>query len=770
MKRLLVDVSIGHPKAVIVAMLLLTVLALVQFPRIAIDTDPENMLPANEPVRVFHDAVKEAFDLSDLIVVGIVREEGAFNPATLSRVATLTDHILDIPGVVTDDVIALSVVDDITTESDGSLRVAPLMESPPEDLAGAEALLARIRANPLYRGKLASDDGKAITIFVPIESKDLAHEIGGAIRAEIDATTGDETIHLAGIPIAEDTFGIEMFKQMAFSAPIAFLMIFVLMLVFFRSPRLVAGPMIVAMVSVTWTMGLLIGLGFTVHIMSSMIPIFLIPIAVLDSIHLLTEFHERYSRTRERERALREAVDELYRPMLFTSLTTMVGFASLLLAPIPPVQVFGAFVAFGILCAWILSMTLILSIATLMPEKALQSFGKNDESHGVIASSMRALRAVSWRHQRLIPALTAVLVLAAAAGLPKIVVNDNPVKWFRAGNPLRIADDELNAHLAGTYVSYLAVTAPEADGMKDPETMRYIERLQEELAAEPNVGGSSSIADVVKKVRAELFDSSEESRIPENRDEIAQYLFLYEIAGGDPGDLFKFITPDAERANIWVQMRAGENQAVTEVVERIRAFAATEAPEGVTTAWAGLPYINVEWQRQMVTGMGKALLGSFVVVLCMMTLLFRSLRLGLLSMVPLTATIVVAYGIIGHVGKPYDMPIAVLSSLSLGLSIDFAIHFLQRAREGYAATGAIAPTLDGLFEAPARAIGRNVVVIAVGFVPMFFADLIPYVTVSVFFFTIMLISGVATLLTLPSILSLSGGSYLRPYGQRKVSP
>ncbi len=177
-------------------------------------------------------------------------------------------------------------------------------------------------------------------------------------------------------------------------------------------------------------------------------------------------------------------------------------------------------------------------------------------------------------------------------------------------------------------------------------------------------------------------------------------------------------------------------------------------PAGLEVEWAGLSYINVKWQQLMVSGMGKALAGSWVVVLIMMVALFRSLRMGLLAMVPLTATILITYGWVGLTGRNYDMPIAVLSSLSLGLSVDFAIHFLQRTRDIHRHhNGNFQATMQTFFHEPAQALARNIVVIALGFVPMFFATLVPYVTVGAFFFAIMLISGGATFLIMPAALS-----------------
>jgi len=136
--------------------------------------------------------------------------------------------------------------------------------------------------------------------------------------------------------------------QMALLAPLAGLLIFLLMWWFFRRLTLVASAMAVAMLTVICAMGLLIGTGFSLHIMSSMIPVFLMPIAILDSIHVLSEFFDRYPRHRNREAALHEVYQELFVPLTYTSVTTAVAFASLMLVPIPPVRRFGGFVAVGV--------------------------------------------------------------------------------------------------------------------------------------------------------------------------------------------------------------------------------------------------------------------------------------------------------------------------------------------------------------------------------------------------------------------------------------
>ncbi|MEE9165075.1 MAG: MMPL family transporter, partial [Nitrospinota bacterium] len=282
-----------------------------------------------------------------------------------------------------------------------------------------------------------------------------------------------------------------------------------------------------------------------------------------------------------------------------------------------------------------------------------------------------------------------------------------------------------------------------------------IEELQANLLKTGVVGKSNSLADIVKTVHRELFLGKEEQfKIPESANAVAQTLITYQNSHR-PQDLWHFVTPDYRKTSIWVQLKSGDNMDMAGVVKTIDNYITKNPPPfPLKHQWFGLTYINVIWQDKMVSGMLQAFLGSFLVVLLMMTILFRSVLWGLLSMVPLTVTIGLIYGAIGLIGKDYDMPVAVLSSLSLGLAIDYAIHFLVRSRMLQEQHKSWLKTIGPVFGEPARAISRNVVVVGAGFLPLLAAPLVPYKTVGVFIAAILLTAGAASLLILPSLITL----------------
>lgn len=767
----LTEYSIENPKTIIRSSIVLSIALIIiaALPSISpstfsflkpltVDTDPENMLPHDEPARVFHDQMKKEFSLHEMIVVGVTNKthkDGVFNPQTLKRVYELTQLSKKMKGVISIDLMAPSTVDDIKQQGLGAVSFDWLMKEVPKNSQEALSIKERALRIPMLRDTLIASDGKALAIYLPIKSKKLSFSIYSQLQDKIEEfeKSGDE-FHVAGLPVAEDVFGVEMFMQMAIAAPAAMLIIFLLLFFFFRNIALIASALIIAFVAVVWTMSLLVISGNTVHIMSSMIPIFIMPIAVLDAIHILSEFFDHYKKGCDRKKLLREVVGTLFTPMAFTTLTTMAGFVSLSLTPIPPVQVFGVFVGLGVFFAWLLTMMFIPAYIVLLKEESLQNFGLEQSSGGALSGFLQSLGRFSQANYRLVLAAFILLAGTSYIGLQKIQINDNPTKWFQKSHPIRVADQAMNQHMAGTYMSYLTFHAGEADTFKDPQVLAYLEKLQSYIDTLEVVGKSTSVIDIVKTVHRDLFLGNEEKfTIPSSQAAVAQVLLTFQN-GHRPQDLWHFVNSDYDKFNFWLQMKSGDNKQMAAVVAKVDDYIKNNPPPKKSSHhWFGLTYINKIWQDKMVSGMLKAFLGSFAIVLLMMIFLFRSVFWGVLSMIPLSLTILMIYGLIGWIGKDYDMPVAVLSSLSLGLAIDYAIHFLARSREMLSSSAKEWSNVSvRMFAEPARAIFRNIIVVGLGFFPLVISPLVPYKTVGVLIASILLLAGVASLVVLPALI------------------
>ncbi|MBY6186059.1 MMPL family transporter [Marinobacter hydrocarbonoclasticus] len=832
MKAGFIRFATERPRTVYALIWALVLATAALIPNIQIDTDPENMLPTDDPARVFHNQVKTDFALYDSIVVGAVAEQGFFNPDSLAAMHRLTDQILKLEPVVKADLMALSTSDNITQGGPGTIRFEYLMKDAPQTQASADAIGDAVARLPLLNNTLVSGDGKAAAIYVPLYSKDDSYQVAQQIRALIADEAPKDTYYLTGLPVAENQFGHEMFVQMAISAPLAGAMIFALMWFFFRSIPLVVAPMLVAMATVIATMGTLIGMGYTVHIMSSMIAIFLMPIAVVDSVHIMSDFTDRYRAGDDAKQVIREVMGDLFNPMLFTSVTSAVGFYSLMLTPIPPVQIFGAFVGSGILLAFVLSILLVPAYVVRMKPETLNAMQARLHSHsgkgGLLARLLPRVGRFSARQAKPIVVIAMVIIGFSAWGISKIQINDNPVRWFKADHEIRVADKALNDHFAGTYDAYLVLTddrplvsdaqhnelqalltqalpgdsdaaalLSQANGQSlaallsrlddaafdadsdtqlaaidalmarletlteqsrrflDPALLSWMAELQTALNDSGLVGKSNALPDIVKTVNRELRSGADSDFIlPDSAAGVAQTLLQFQ-SSHRPQDLWHFVSRDYRQSLIWLQLTSGDNQHMNGVIAFVDDYLDSHPlPQGLKADWAGKAYINVIWQDAMVSGMLESLLSAFVVIFIMMSLLFRSPLYGLIAMLPLSLTIAFIYGLVGWLGKDYDMPIAVLSALALGLSVDFAIHFLERTRALHKETGSVSQTLALMFEEPARAISRNAIVIALGFTPLLLAPLVPYITVGVLMASIMAVSATVTLLLLPATLAL----------------
>lgn len=757
----LVEFSVGRPKLVVAIAALVTFGFLTQFPRIKIDTNPKNMLPPTSDVRVWNDEVDKTFALyEDTIAIGIASDEGVLNERTLGKVLRITDEVLRIDGVAARDVNGLPTITNVTAEA-GTLRVAPLMAEVPKTRAGMDALKRDLFENPLFMGRVISGDGKTTAIYVPLEQGANGKAIADRIKEIVKKEGGPERYHVAGDPVARDTFGAEMFKLMGIFSPIAGMIMFAAASIMFRSFFLSFSIMIPAMIIIIWSMGLLIGLGFPIHIMSSMAPVFLMAIAT-DSIHIFNEFYFRYREKKDKKAAIIETMKAIRVPLIYSDITTAVGFGALLSANIIPVKVFGFGVAFGTIILLLSSFTLIPAFLTFISDEKLGGVSLREETGaGGTSVFLSRLGDLGANRPKTTVAVGLVLCALSIIGITKINVNNNMVEWFKRSSDVRTADSVLNASLGGTSLGYVAAISNEDGSIKTPEAMRRIEGLQRRLERLDAVGKTTSVVDYVKRINRVLHDDDPKyDAVPSSKEEIGQYLFLFSMSA-KPSDLDNVVDYPFRKANIWVQLKTWDAEAMRGVIRTVDEYKRTD-PAGLEFKPAGIAYFNLVWNDEVLWDMLKGFIMALIVIFVILSFNFGSAKWAAVGYVPLLFTILLIYGAIGYMGKDFDMPIAVLSCLSLGMAVDFSIHFISRLRQRLSDSGrAASPSTETLVDAlrwtaarPGKGIMRNAVLFASAFSVMLFAPLTPYITVGAFIVSMMLLSAILTMICLPALIVL----------------
>jgi len=268
------------------------------------------------------------------------------------------------------------------------------------------------------------------------------------------------------------------------------------------------------------------------------------------------------------------------------------------------------------------------------------------------------------------------------------------------------------------------------------------------------VGKTFSMADYVKRINRVLHqDDPSYDRIPDSTTEIAQYLFLFGMAA-KPSDLDNVVDYPFEKTNLWINLKTWDAQAMRDVIARVQAYTTAHPFAGVEFRPAGIAYFNLVWNDEVLSDMLRGFIIALLLVFVILAFNFRSLRWALVAYTPLLFTILMIYGVIGYIGKDFDMPISVLSTLSLGMAVDFAIHFVGRFQQHYANEPDLEKALLWTAARPGKGIVRNGILFAVAFSVMALAPLTPYITVGLFIVSMMLLSALVTLVGLPALIGI----------------
>lgn len=754
----LVDLSIAHPKRVLWAIALLAMVFFAAFPFAKIDTNPKNMLPPTAAVRISNDEVDKRFGLhEDTVVVAVSPAGGVLTQPSLKKLQALNQAILAMDGVVERDVVSLFTTDNITSSQD-SLRIRPLVPGHLDQPGAIQQLRTELFDGTLFVDRLISRDEKTTAIYVPLAKGADASAVAERIGELASAQFSSEELAITGDPVARDRFGGEMFKLMAVFAPMAGMLMMALVYGMFRSGWLAGVVMMAAMVAIGCALGAAIALGYPVHIMSSMAPVFLMAIAT-DGIHIFNEFFLRFKGGANRGEVIRDTMNAVARPVRYTLLATAAGFGVLLFMSIVPVKVFGAIIVAGTVVLRILSFTLMPAALMLIPlsPKAVQAAAQGAQAQTGLERLLAALARGSIRHHKALTLGAVALLGISVWGMSHIVVNNNLLHWFKPGSDLRQADALISRQLGGSAPAYLVVDTGTADGIKDPKVLAAMDRLQSELKQKGLVGNTLSVADYVKRINRVLNgDRPEQEVLPDDAAAVGQYLLAFSMAA-KPSDLNRVADDGFERANIILQLRSWDAQAMQRVMDHVEAFRQREKL-GFAIHPAGSAYFNLVWNhevlRDMIVGFGLALVAVFAIL----ALDFRSIKWAVVAYIPLLLTVATVFGVIGWVGKDFDMPVAVLSCLSLGMAVDFAIHFVTRLRQRLDMSTQADPNqrvneaLTWVITWPGKGIIRNAALFAVAFSVMVLAPLTPYMTVGVFIVAMMALSSLATLSLLPALI------------------
>ena len=707
--------------------------------------------------------VSEAFGRDDTLLVVVVRAtEG--DVFALERVRYLRDLRAAVQGI--QGVRSAREFSVAPVVRPGSLMPLPLIppEPTPAQLEEAKALAVE---HPLLAGRLVARDAKAALLLVQFDPDRIAyadlspvvHGVVGAID-EAECPAGLE-VQVTGIPTAR-TFIVEnLVRDQLIFLPVCTLVFLVVLSFTFRDPRAVLVPLASVGVALAFTVGLLGWTGEPVNIINNVLPVLIFVIGMSDGIHLIGHYRRELAAKTPQPQAITRTVRRLAWACFLTSATPAIGFASLAVARISILRRFGVFAAGGVLIAYavtVLFLPLVLSFLSAdlgdAPQRVDRWLDDRCERVG------RWVLAYPWRV--LLPgiALTAVCV-----GLGSQVHEENNLyEAFSADDPVVLANAALEEHFAGIIPVSLVLTAEPGRELLNPEVLRYTRSLQERIDAEGGLGNSLSLVDLVQEWQlARSFGDPSQRRVPDTAAEVQQAVETLETFGGQ--ELRRFYAPESGQLRIMAWASDTGTHNLTASFDRIDAelkspeARAEQAALGVRVVLTGDGPVAHRRVNHLIRDLFGSLLLALGIIFVAMCLLLRSLRAGLVSMIPNAFPLVFTLGFMGLVGLDLRVTSVIVFSVSLGLAVDDTIHFMVRYRREQRSRAEIAPAVLATFRGTGSAILITSVLLAIGFASL----LLSAFPISQTFGLLMLVTVLAAilgdLLILPACLVI-----LRPFG------
>ncbi len=723
-------------------LLLITGFFLAGIPRLQIDNSVDSMLPVDHPARLLYDDVNGTFGGTDVMVVA-VHSDNVFSEAALTQIIELTEAFQRLPGV--DEVVSLSTAKRMDGE-EGTLVVRDLMLTVPESDEERDNLREYVLSQEMYVNNIISSDGLYAGIVVELLPDVDDSAVYASLRQVVDEQENAADIYVAGGPAVSAEMTGSMKGDLVRLIPFVVL---VLAIVLYLSLRTVAGvilPLAVVLLTVIWTAGLMAWIGIPMAMISTTLPIMLIAIGVADAIHILTEYYAGLRSGEEKRSAIRTVVKHIGVAIVLTSITTLVGFLSLGTSPVQQVMQFGLFVGFGVMAALAITLTLIPAALELGRGPRLATRKETKPSFSTRGLAWLSRFVVKRRKALLL--LGGMLFVLAAIGGTRLAVETNTLRFFRPETPIRQATEVVDGSFGGSESLSIVV----AGDIKSPDVLNGMLDFQDWAKTLPEVGYTASVADYVTQINEALHDNDPAERvIPQTRNAVAQEILLYEMSS-DPSDFARVVNYNYEQARIVLRMESLSSSELGELVQQVEDEAIRRSDGQFDVGITGSSYLFKVLTDLLVSGQILSLLVSLLGVALVVGLIFRSVRFGLLSMIPLGFTITLNFGIMGWLNIPLDTATTMLASIAIGIGIDYTVHFLSKYRRELRAGSSSHAAVGETIQTTGRAIAYNVMAVAAGFAVLLFSSFGPIATLGALVALSMGISGLAALTLLPAAL------------------
>ncbi len=645
------------------------------------DTSLSAFIIQDDPDMAYYNRIRNLFQTDEVVIVAFEARD-LFSREDLSVVERISSRLEAVKYVRN---VRSLTNDNLITATPDVFEVRALVETMPETKEDEKKLGREATTNYLYVKDIASTDGRFGSLMIDIENvpgEQPTMEVMTELRkilAEESELTGLR-FYLVGDALINHSLGEYMQRDLVVTLVPLYLSLIVLLFFTVRKLRDLPISLVTVVLSLGWTVGTIAVLDKPLNnVTIGLVPLVLC-IALEDIYYLHSTFYERLRVGGDVRKAFSEALARIIAPCFFTSLTTVIGFATLMSNNVKPILDFGILGSISVVLAFLVSVMLIPSVHILLgAPKNLDAKRRWRISLarpvGLLADTVTKRNRVYWT---VLPAL----LIAAGIGISLIRIETDHLTFFHESSEVYQGTTFVEKHIAGASNIEVIVETGTPDAMKCPENLREVEKLTAYLRTCPRVDKAMSVVDFMKDMNRAMHDNDETYyRLPDDRNTIAQYLLIYSMSDRRNDVEKDFVDYPYSLARIRCRMSEHNSTRILALIKDIKRYAAANIRPDLDVKITAYPVVYSNVVDSLARGQVKSLGLTFLGLLIATSLYFRSTKIGFIAMIPNVIPILVTFGMMGFLGISLNVGTAMTAAIAIGLAMDDTTHFFARFRE-----------------------------------------------------------------------------------------
>ncbi|MGQ9618345.1 MAG: efflux RND transporter permease subunit [Candidatus Aminicenantia bacterium] len=719
---------------VIILTIILTIFLGYKIKDIKINPDLVSYLPKSDSAVKLAEYIGNKFG-GNFLAISAIETDDVFTKENIAKINEITSKVKLLEGV--EFVVSLTDVLDIKKSEDG-IEIGKLIDE--YNLPLTQEELKKVKEYALskerYRNRIVSKDGMTALIITSILKEADRRKVTEEIKKIVLNSNFKGNVYFGGLPFQLNEMSNFIIDDLKLLTPFVALVVIISLYLNFLTIRGVILPLLSVLISTIWTLGLMSIFKVSLTIISDTIPVLLLAIGSAYSIHIVSKFDE----CKKKGIDMKNSFKEVSISIILAGLTTTAGFISFITGSyLTAIREFGLFSAIGVFTALIVSLTFVTVLLSFLKVKK-HSFTENFK----ILDKLEGVAFWILKREKITILIFAVLLISSIFGISLIHRKSNLVSYFNKDSYIQKSEKVLENKFGGSVPLHILVKGD----ISDPKVLEEMKNMEEFLNGIRYVSNSYSIVDYIEEMNDLM---GEGMKIPDTKEKVQNLLFL--IEGEDVVE--QLISPEKDEALIQATIKNLDIDEMKQLIKNIDEYISKKNGSDINFSFTGMPLIYSHLDSSLLKSQLSSLSIAIVLVFFCVVFLLRSLSGGLLGLVPIIFTLFIIFGIMGFAGIPLDIATVLVGSVSIGIGIDYPIHFLNRYRAEMKKNISQIEALHSTLTTTGKAIITNMITVALGFLILIFANLIPLRRFGLLVALTMLSSGIGALTFLPALIIIS---------------